>query len=32
MLSITEIAIKKLKEELSHGAGKSFRIIFQGVG
>lgn len=32
MLSITEIAIKKLKEELSHSSGKKFRIIFQGVG
>ncbi len=32
MLSITGVAIQKLKEELSHSAGKNFRIVFQGVG
>lgn len=32
MLSISDKAMGKLKEELSASAGKNFRVIFQGAG
>jgi len=32
MLSISEKAIKKLKEDLINSQGKFFRVVFQGIG
>lgn len=32
MLSISEKAIGKLKEDLAHAPDKKFRVVFQGVG